>query len=364
MSYGNYPDLSGVEKILVVKMRHLGDVLLTTPVFSSLKKACPKAQIDAYIYEEAREILEGHSAISSIIGYDRAWKEQGFFSKLAHEYSNLRSIHKRGYDLVLNLTEGDRGAVTALFSKAPIRVGFSPKGRWQKKIYTHIVKHTPGLKHTVERNLDILRGIGVFPQMEERELFFHIPVEAKEKVKLAVGEAPYILIHPASRWRFKCWEGLKFRELIQHLLNMGKRVVVTSGKDSVEQELVAQIVKDLDVRNVSGKFTLKEHGALIHGSQLLICVDSVSFHLANALKKRVVAIFGPTSDVTWGPWRNPYAKVVAQNFSCRPCYQDGCGGSKYSDCLATLSVEKVLEAVKSDAKEVARKTHLLGKIAL
>jgi len=69
--------------------------------------------------------------------------------------------------------------------------------------------------------------------------------------------------------------------------------------------------------------------------------------MASALKRKVVAIFGPTSEVTWGPWRNPDARVVAKNLSCRPCYLDGCGGSKMSECLATLSVESVLKAVDS-----------------
>jgi len=85
---------------------------------------------------------------------------------------------------------------------------------------------------------------------------------------------------------------------------------------------------------------------LIEMSELVVCVDSLPFHMANALKKRVVAIFGPTSDVTWGPWRNKNARVVAQKMSCRPCYQDGCGGSKVSDCLATLGVSAVLEVIE------------------
>ena len=90
---------------------------------------------------------------------------------------------------------------------------------------------------------------------------------------------------------------------------------------------------------------MKELGALIEASELLISVDSVPFHIANALKKRVVAIFGPTSEVTWGAWRNPKAEIVAQKLSCRPCYQDGCGGSKVSDCLETLPVAAVLKSI-------------------
>lgn len=337
MTYGDYPDLSKVQKILIIKLRHLGDVLLTAPVFASLKRALPKAEIDAYIYEEAKPMLEGHPAISELIGYDRKWKKRGFFQRLFREGRLLRKIRKRGYDCVINLTEGDRGAIAAKVSGARIRVGFVPKGGWQKKIYTHLVKHTPGLKHTVERNLDAVRRVGIFPEPEQRELYFQVPQEKRKE--------SFVLIHPTSRWRFKCWPMGKMRELVQWLLSREKRVVLTSGPDAVEREMVAQVAKGLKVENLAGKLSLKELGALIQSAELLVCVDSVAFHMANALKRPVVAIFGPTSEVTWGPWRNPRAKIVAQNVSCRPCYQDGCGGSKHSDCLNTLSVKAIQEAI-------------------
>jgi heptosyltransferase-3 len=297
MVYGDYPDLSGVKKILVVKLRQLGDVLLTGAVFEGLRNRFPEAQIDAYVYKEAFAMLEG-----------------------------------------------DRGVLAARAARARVRVGFEPKGRWQKKVYTHVVKHCPGLRHTVERNLDALRRIGIFPGVEERELFLEVTEEARVAMRERV-EGPFVVIHPTSRWRFKCWPVEKMRKLTEELVRRGKQVVFTSGPDAVEREMVGEIVKGLDVVNLSGQISLKELAALIEGSELLVCVDSVPFHMASALKKRVVAIFGPTSDVTWGPWRNEGARVVAQPFSCRPCYQDGCGGSKMSDCLATLPVGLVLRAI-------------------
>ncbi len=177
-------------------------------------------------------------------------------------------------------------------------------------------------------------------------LFLDVPDEAKEKVAKMV-DGPFVIIHPTSRWRFKCWPVEKMRLLTEELIQRGKRVVFTSGPDVVETEMVEKIVKGLDVINLSGKTSLKEFGALIDMSELLVCVDSVAFHMASALKSRVVAIFGPSSDVTWGPWRNANARIVTQDLSCRPCYMDGCGGSKMSDCLATLPVEKVLRAIES-----------------
>ncbi len=342
MTYGQYPDLKGIKKILVVKLRQLGDVLLTGPVFSALKARFPEARTDAYVYSEAFPMLEGHPGVDRLIGYDREWKKLGLFRRLQREWTLWREIKRAGYDLVINLTEGDRGVLAARIAKARIRVGFEPKGKWQKRVYTHVVKHCPSLRHTVERNLDALRRIGIFPRMEERELF--LAVGEKEKIGGWV-KGPFVIIHPTSRWRFKCWPIEKMRELTKELLQRGKQVVFTSGPDRMEQEMVSEIAKGLDVINLSGKITLKELAALIDQSELLICVDSMPFHMASALKKRVVAIFGPTSDVTWGPWRNPNARVVVQEMSCRPCYMDGCGGSKMSDCLATLGVGAVLRAI-------------------
>ena len=345
MTYGDYPDLSRVRKILVVKLRHLGDVLLTGPVFSALKRAMPGAIVDAYVYEEARPMLEGHPALRGILGYNRKWKGLGLLPRLRREWALLRGIRKEGYDLVINLTEGDRGALAAFAAGAEIRVGFDPKGGWQKRLYTHRVKHCPGVRHTVERNLDALRRIGIFPEERERDLFLLVPNEAREAMRKRVGEG-FVLIHPTSRWRFKCWPVAKMRELTRRLLKMGKKVVITSGPDAMERAMAGEIGEGFPVQILAGEISLKELGALIELSEVLVCVDSVPLHMASALKKRVVAIFGPTSDVTWGPWRNPEALVVSQNFPCRPCYQDGCGGSKYSDCLHTLPVELVMRALE------------------
>lgn len=340
MAYGNYPPLDGVRRILVVKLRHLGDVLLSGPVFSALRKRLPEARIDAYIYEEARPILEGHPAVDEIIGYDRKWKKLSWMRRLFEEVRLLWEIRRRRYDLVLNLTEGDRGAWIARISGASIRVGVD-----RRRAYTHWAKACSSLRHTVERQLDALRRIGIFPDAGERELAFHIPEEARRFAKAMVPWEKFILIHPASRWRFKCWPVPSTKELCARLIEKGWKLVFASGPDEIEIAMVRQMIEGLDrekICDLAGKISLKELGALIEKASVLLCVDSVSWHLASALKAPAVVLFGPTSDITWGAWKNPRARVVAQPFSCRPCYQDGCGGGKVSDCLSAIPVERVL----------------------
>lgn len=158
----------------------------------------------------------------------------------------------------------------------------------------------------------------------------------------------YILIHPVSRWKFKCLSTKQIAQTILALRKQGLKVVISAGPDPEEIAMVKEIlslVPDSGVLNCAGKLTLKELCALIEMSRALICVDSVPLHIASATKTPVVVMFGPTSEQNWGPWMHSRAKVVAQVFSCRPCYKDGCGGSKMSDCLFSMPISAILSAL-------------------
>jgi heptosyltransferase-3 len=356
MTYGNYPDLKEVKRILVIKMRHHGDVLLTSSLFFLLKKAIPQARIDAFIYQDTLPMLEGHPAIDDFLLYDRGWKKLSLCKKIYHEWRLLREIRSRGYDLVINLTEGDRGAIVSLVSGSRYRVGFDPKGSGffgKRRVYTHVVKHCPHPRHMVERQLDVLRRIGIFPSLEERDLFLDIPSSSRDRVAaLLHGQeilpGRYILIHPVSRWKFKCLSTAQIAGILLALHSRGEQIVISAGPDKEEIAMVEEILaqaKGVPVLNCAGKLTLKELSALIAMSRALICVDTVALHIASATKTPVVVAFGPTSEQNWGPWRHPRARVITQPFSCRPCYQDGCGGSKKSDCLLSLSPHAILAAL-------------------
>ncbi len=356
MSYGNYPNLEKVEKILVIKLRNIGDVLLTTPLLRVLKKKFPKAAIDFYINEESFPLVKQNPYIEEVILYDRKRKKGSFFSRYGYEISLLRKIRKKKYDLVVNLTEGDRGSLAVKAAKASICVGKEgmKKGFWNReKLYTHIVKNCPTPKHTVEKDLDILRKIGIHPPYEERELSLSICKEAMKKVETYLKEneiGPFFLIHPTARWRFKCYPEKKWGNISCALLEKGFSLLFSAGPSSWEKEMIHNIVTTLPQNNVfdlSGKITLEELAIFIAKSEMLLCVDSAPFHMASALKHKVIALFGPSSDTMWGAWRNPYARVLFQDLSCRPCLMDGCGGSKKSDCLETLSESRVLQEIEA-----------------
>lgn len=358
MSYGNYPDLRLVKRVLVIKLRHLGDVLLTSPVFTNLKKVLPDAEIEVLLYKDTLPLLEGHQAISDFLLWDRTWKNLPLLKKIYKEIQLWREIHRRQYDLVINLTEGDRGALAALVSGAGCRVGIDPQGKGfllKKKIYTHLIKECRQPRHAVEKNLDALRRIGIFPELQERDLFLHVPEQVSNQVKNLLGAAGfalgnYVLIHPVSRWLFKCPPPDKIAQIIQELDALGHKVILTSGPDPKECALLNEIESlcpKVKILNLGGKISVKQLAALIQLCKCLVCVDSVPLHISSALKTPVVVLFGPTSESNWGPWMHPSAQIVARSMSCRPCLMDGCGGSKKSDCLYNLSVQSVVNAFKT-----------------
>lgn len=330
-----------IQKILVIKLRHLGDVLLSTPVFSHLKRVFPGARVDGYVWKEALPILKGNRAVAKVHTYDREWKRLGFLKRLPHEMALLYRIRKERYDLVVQLTEGERGIYAAWASGAETKVGFVPKKRWVRSLLTHLVKACPRSRHAVETNLDALRVLGFHPSQDQRELEFPIAEEDRRRAGQLAHGKEYAVVHAPSRWRFKCLPPQLMAQVVDRL----KMPVVLTGASS-EREFVQKIA-DLatgNVINCAGKTSLGEMGALFQGARGIITVDSVSLHIASALKVPTVALFGPTSEQTWGPWRNPRAEVVATHLSCRPCHLDGCGGSKMSDCLFALSPQRIVEA--------------------
>jgi heptosyltransferase III len=351
-----YPDLDEVRRVLVIKMRNHGDVLLSAPVFAALRKRLPDAQIDAYVYLDTLPMLEGHPAIGNFHLYDRKWKSLSVIGRLKNELKLLHAIRATKYDLTVNLTEGDRGTLSALYSGARIRVGMDPQGQGipgKQHLVTHLVRRPSTPRHMVEQNLDALRRIGIFP--EDRSLFFSIPDTARNTVaqhlsRMGVSEQGYLLLHPTSRWLFKTWPAKRVSSLINTLDADEYPVVLSCGPDIRERAMLDEIkhsVRRSRVYDLGGLMSLKELGALIEKSRGLLCADSVPMHIAAALRTPTVALFGPSSELIWAPWDNPEATVIAQNLSCRPCGLDGCGGSKKSDCLESLPLEPVLKAVRS-----------------
>jgi heptosyltransferase-3 len=346
--------LQDLRRALVVKLRHHGDVLLASPVFSVIKNHAPQLEIDALVYAETAPMLELNPAISQLHCIERGWKQQGVLAQAAAEWSLLARLRRRHYDLVIHLSEHPRGAwlarlTGARYSVAPKAGG---KGSWWKGSFTHLYAlPRAARRHMVEINLDALRRIGIQPLENERWLSLVAGAEADRRVGELLAahgltEAKFVHLHPASRWQFKCWEPDRNAALIDALAARGHRVVVTAAPDADELAFVACIGKQCAASfvDLSGKLSLKELAALTSRAWLFVGVDSAPMHVAAAMGTPVVALFGPSGEFEWGPWQVPH-RVVTSGHPCRPCGNDGCGGGKVSECLTTLGVGRVMAAV-------------------
>ena len=203
----------------------------------------------------------------------------------------------------------------------------------------------------VEANLDALRRIGLQPGMEERRLQF-VPGAAAEAsvdaLMTAEGltERGFVHIHPASRWSFKCWTAERNAALIDRLA-VAHRVVVTAAPERDEMSLIEKILSKTQAKtvNLAGRLSIKELGALTGRARLFVGVDSMPMHLAAAMRTPALALFGPSGEHEWRPWRVAH-RVVTSRHPCRPCGNDGCGGGKISECLTTLEVDEVYAAAQ------------------
>ncbi len=343
-----------IARALVVMLRHHGDVLLATPVAAALKAQLPAAEIDALVYDDTAAMVEGHPAIARVHAAGRQWKSQGLWSRLALEAKLHAALRARHYDLIVHLTEQPRGAwlartLGARYSVAPVVRG---RGAFWRGSFTHYYPLAPnGRRHKVEANLDALRRIGLQPGMEERRLQFVPGAAAETSVAALLAGAglsggAFVHIHPASRWSFKCWPAERNAELIDRL-SAAHRVVVTAAPEAEEMALVEKILARTTSKpvNLAGKLSIKELGALTGRARLFVGVDSMPMHLAAAMGTPAVALFGPSGEPEWRPWRVAH-RVVTTSHPCRPCGNDGCGGSKVSECLTTLGVDDVYAAAQ------------------
>jgi heptosyltransferase III len=335
-------------RALVVKLRHHGDVLLASPVLSVLKAHAPSLEVDALVYDDTLPMLEGHPALSQLYFVGRRWRSAAAWRRLSLERHLFSTLKSRKYDLLVLLSEHPRGAwlsrlLRPRYSVAP---AYPERGGFWRGSFTHLYPLVlGGRRHQVELNLDALRRIGLQPSMAERKVHFVPGSDAESRIDQLLNQTSFIHVHPASRWRFKCWPIERNAELIDRLAADGHHVVLTSAPD--ELAFIQEILQRTKSNPVSlaGKLSIKELGALTARAKLFIGVDSMPMHLAAAMGTPTVVLFGPSGENEWGPW-NVERRVLTTTHTCRPCGFDGCGGGKVSECLSFLPVDPVHAAAR------------------
>jgi heptosyltransferase-3 len=366
----------GVDNILAIKLRHIGDVLLAVPAIRALKEGFPGARVSALVNSGTEEMLTLNPLLDEVMCFDRTVKAAPIAGRISAELLLVKELRKRRFDMTADFTGGDRAALLGLLSGARYRLAYDPNGdgfAGKKRLYTHVAPAPGPGTHTVARDLGLLRAFGIDTPDLTVDLYTSPEDDRRagqllDDAGIRPGE-PFALVHPCSRWGFKCWSDSGMAAVMDRLGHRGLRVVVTSGPGASELKKVRSIVGLMKTRpiDLSGALTLKGLASIATRAVLFFGVDTAPMHIAAAVGTPVVAVFGPSGSFDWGPWDNRRATeagagrtryrmrngvqtsgahtVVQKGWGCIPCGRAGCEDGGISRCLEDLEVDVVWDSV-------------------
>jgi lipopolysaccharide heptosyltransferase I len=338
-------------RILIIKPSSLGDVVHALPVLAALRAACPRAHIAWLVSSSIAPLLEGHPLLDEVIRFNRRRYGRMLQSRrvLADFLRFVHGLRRRRFDLVLDLQGLFRSGLLAWASGAPRRVGFAAAREFGWAFYTHRVPCLLGDRHAVDKNLRLARAIGLRPDplafplgLRDEEL-----ADARRLIADAAGRrlSSFTAVLPGARWESKRWPADRLAALIDHLHTEGFPPVVLLGAaadrpfaDSIVSICTAPLI------DLVGRTGLRELSAALSLADLVVCHDSGPMHIAAALGRPLVGIFGPTDPERTGPRCN-LARTVSLPLECVPCARRRCPLGHHN-CMQQLGVETVLRQVR------------------
>jgi heptosyltransferase-1 len=338
-------------KILIVKPSSLGDIIHALPFLKAVKDSFPGAQVDWVISKNLKGLLEDNPLIHELIVFDKdSWKEIKNLPGTVSEIKGLRKFLKsKHYDMVIDLQGLLRSGLITFFTPASRKVGFEHAREGSRYFYDLKVPGN-GAVHAVDRCLEIAGAIGA--KSKKIEFPLYADMKAREKITRLTGNIPeYIVIAPSARWATKRWPAGNFSSLIERI-PLPCMIAGSKGDSEIAQEIIRGIrnteqgTQTATAVNLCGRTSLKELVALIAGAKAVVSNDSGPMHIAAALNKPLVALFGPTDPAKTGPYgwqKNKNMKVIRTSAPCSPCRKKRCGES---DCMKDISVDAVFNALK------------------
>jgi heptosyltransferase III len=336
-------------RILVVVLRRLGDVLLTTPLVRSLRVAWPDARIDALVFADTAEILAGNPDLNGIIEVPAHHNVRAGL-KLAAQLWNR-------YALAVSTQSGDRPTAFAWIAGqrhlGPVDSGL--RGAIRRQLLYRSVAPAPGV-HRVEEVLRLADALGIARVPEVVCPRAETPHDAPDE--------PFAIVHAAPMFRYKQWTRTGWRTVAAALAERGLRVLATGGPGVPERTYLDEIWAGAAVQRLDGRLTWRAIANLLKQAKVYVGPDTSVTHLAAASGCPTVALFGPTDPRLWGPWpagglSEPWTKtgtiqhrgnvwLVQNPLPCMPCQQEGCERhiDSFSDCLDGLSSRYVMQVVE------------------
>ena len=360
-------------RILLIRPDHLGDLLMTTPVLAAIREHAPHAQITMMVGPWSREIVERHPAVDQLItcrfpGFQRA--AQKSLAPYILLWQTARQLRRQGYDLAINLRPDFWwGAALLYLAGIPRRVGYAIQPG--TPFLTHALPFTPRLHSTVYSLRLASAGLETlgYPLLDEPYTPAHYPLvftptadeQAQISERLAQNgittSTPFVVIHPGTGGAVKLWRSEAWATIADELATTHNLSIILTGSPQ-ERSLLEEIARQMKINNtlppvMLNDITVGQLGALFSQARMVLGVDNGPLHLATALDRPTLALFGPTDAHIFGPWGEPTRHIViTSTYRCPTCPAIPCGRLDFTPdelpshpCVKRITEHEVMDTV-------------------
>jgi ADP-heptose:LPS heptosyltransferase len=347
-----------VNRILIVRLRSIGDTVLSTPSIIALRRFLPNAQIDILLEDWCAPVLDGLAEINNVLTVGKTAKSR---------INTAWEIRRNRYDVVFNLHGGTTATFFVRASGAKHRVGLAD---YQYSfLYNHLVSSSAEFwqqekTHSAEQQLALLGGVGV-PVNDRPKSRLNVSAKAKHSLenKLAASQnsdfkfqisnpqskiqnpkSKIALVHPVAAFDTKQWAIENFARVAEFLDEKGFRVVAVATPKERETLEKLQQISQAPI-TIFDDLTLPEITALAEKAEIFVGNDSGIAHIAAAVQTRSVVIFGSSNRAHWRPWTDAPHQIVYEEFDCQPCHGYFCAEYDEPKCILIVKVETVRAAI-------------------
>lgn len=321
--------------VCIYQCKHLGDCVLTLPLVNRILNSLPQdGRLSLIVQSSAREIFLGIDSRLDVYSLPKCLRDW---------FCLIGSLV--GVDLMFLPHASSRGLILGKLVGATC-VGDSTLRvvNLLKPDYRVPLRLTPW-RHTAEQYLDLARRVGI--EIDTRDQVIKLDGLLSSRLGDAVHcrlPEKFVAINPGSRWLFKSPNEDFWLQIISLIEKKGINVVLTGSDQGPEGRLLKCLSRSSSVVSLAGMTSLSDLGHVISRAHWYLGVDTLASHLASGTGTRGLVLFGPTSEITWGPYGHlARTEVFTSMHACRPCHSDGCGGGKRSECLDRLSPSQVVD---------------------
>lgn len=336
-------DRSKIKKILVIKQRAIGDVLLSTPVAENLRYYFPDAEINFLTESFCKDVLTDNPFITRILTYDLGI-ENGYFI--------VKMIRRQKYDLVIDLFGNPRTAIITLFCGAKYKMGF--RFSWRAMCYNIKMSPRGGEVHNIQFNLDCIRELGL-KVISERPKMFLSPIHklfAENFFKdNNLDKAEVIGVNPCGTWETKVWLKEYFSGLMK-MFDSGTKFLLFWGNEK-EKRLCEDIAEEVKSSILIPAINLRYAASLMKRCKLFLSNDTGPMHIAWVNNVPTAVIFGPTNPNLQGPLCDNSIVIKNDRMDCLCCNKTMLQECPFQhNCMKDLKPEEVFAKLSAFIKKI------------